>query len=80
MIKLTHAAIGVLGTPNFVAANPAKILIAAGLYEDKGKKVEYEQAVYIHWAWGLLEEHGPLWKKEGEKILKECCKKLEETP
>lgn len=68
-IELTKQQINILGTPNFIAAPMAKILIKAGLYADGGKKVEYEQAVYIHWATGLLDEHGENWRQEAIKIF-----------
>lgn len=71
MIKLSDQAIKVYGRPNFSCAQMAKILINGGLYEDKESKAEYEQAVYIHWASGLLREHGEDWTKKGTAILKE---------
>lgn len=69
MIKLTNDEIEVMGTPCFASAHYAKMLIRHGLYEDKAKKAEYEQAVFTHWALGLLKEHGSNWKVEGNKIL-----------
>lgn len=72
MIKLTDDQIDILGRPNFACAQIAKLLIRAGVYEDKAKKAEYEQAVYIHWAQGLLEEHGDGWREAGLTILKQC--------
>lgn len=69
MIKLTDDQIVIMGKPNFSCAKPAKVLIASGLYEDKVKKVEYEQAVFIHWALDLYEKHGAEWMDNGNKIL-----------
>lgn len=43
MIKLNDDEIQILGTPCFASANYAKLLIAAGIYEDKEKKAEYER-------------------------------------
>ncbi|MBL4664293.1 MAG: hypothetical protein JKY22_12250 [Flavobacteriaceae bacterium] len=77
MIKLSSEEISILGRPNFACANVAKILIASNVYEDKEKKAEYEQAVYIHWASGLLIKHGKNWREEGDKILNEEVKKLQ---
>ena len=47
MIKLSNDQIDILGRPNFACAKIAKHLIAAGVYENKAKKAEYEQAVFI---------------------------------
>lgn len=76
MIKLTDEEVEILGKPNFAAATPAKFLIAAGLYEDKAKKAEYEQAVFIHWAFDLFKQHGANWKEVGNKILSDCADKI----
>lgn len=70
MIRLNDDLVQVLGTPCFACASIAKLLIEAGIYEDKVKKAEYEQAVFTHWALRLYEEHGSSWREEGEKILK----------
>lgn len=72
MIKLSNEQIAVLGRPNFKCARVAQVLIAAGIYEDNKKSAEYEQAVFIHWALGLLEKHGENWQDEGNKILSGC--------
>jgi hypothetical protein len=71
-IKLNDDEIQILGTPCFASANNARLLIEAGIYEDKVKKTEYEQAVFSHWALSLYEKYGEDWKKEGNKILKKC--------
>ena len=71
MKMLSDDEIEILGRPNFACASVAKLLISAGLYEDKAKKAEYEQAVFIHWASNLLREHGDNWKKEAARILDE---------
>lgn len=76
MIKLNDDEIQILGTPNFASARNAKLLIAAGIYEDKEKKAEYEQAVFAHWGLDLYKKHGENWKVEANKILKECNIKL----
>ncbi|MDH5259302.1 MAG: hypothetical protein OEX07_14905 [Gammaproteobacteria bacterium] len=78
MITLNNDEIQILGTPCFASANYAKLLIAAGIYEDKEKKAEYEQAVFAHWGLGLYKEHGEKWKEEADKILKECAAKVKE--
>ena len=72
MIKLSDSQIAIMGKPNFSCAQPARVLIDAGIYEDKAKKAEYEQAVFIHWAMGLHDEHGDNWSDAGVAILKEC--------
>ena len=77
MIKLNDDEIQILGTPNFASAFNAKLLIKAGVYEDKAEKAEYEQAVFIHWALNLYEQHGNGWKTEGNKILNQCHKKIQ---
>ena len=79
MITLTKDQISILGRPNFSCAVAAKILVAGGLYEDKGRKAEYEQAVYIHWASSLLDKHGERWAEEGNKIIYELCERLKEN-
>jgi hypothetical protein len=76
MIKLNDDEIQILGTPCFASAHTAKLLIASGLYEDKAKKAEYEQAVFAHWGLELYKKHGEDWRKEADKILKECIEKL----
>ena len=76
MIKLNDDEIQILGTPCFVSARMANLLIGAGIYEDKVKKAEYEQAVFAHWGLDLYKKYGKDWKKEGEKILKECSDKI----
>lgn len=76
MIKLTTNQVLILGRPNFLCAREAKLLIAAGIYEDKENKAEYEQAVFIHWASGLLEKHGDEWGKVGAEILNVCAENL----
>ena len=38
VIKLTDDEIQILGTPCFASAGAAKLLIGAGIYEDKAKK------------------------------------------
>ncbi len=75
MIKLSDNEIQILGRPNFACAQVAKFLISRGIYEDKAKKAEYEQAVYIHWAMNLLEEFGDDWSVEGDKIIKKLFHK-----
>jgi hypothetical protein len=75
MIKLTDDQISVLGRPNFACAQWAKLLIAGGMYEDKAKKVEYEQAVFIHFSLDMLEQHGDQWLKEANKVLKDLAVK-----
>ena len=72
MIKLTKHQIAIMGKPNFSCAQPAKVLIDAGIYEDKERKATYEQAVFIHWALDLYEEHGDNWSDAGVAILKDC--------
>ena len=72
MIKLNDDEIQILGTPCFASAGMAKLLIKAGIYEDKEKKAEYEQAVFAHWAWDLYAYHGSNWKKEADIILRKC--------
>lgn len=76
MIKLTDHQIKILGRPNFACGQPAKLLIANRLYEDRNKKAEYEQAVFIHWALELLNTYGDDWKKEADKILNNCAENL----
>lgn len=80
MIKLSTDEIEILGRPNFACAQVAKLLIASGLYEDKGRKVEYEQAVYIHWASDLIVEHGNDWKRQAGKILSNLIDKTQQEP
>ncbi len=77
MIKLTDTQVDILGRPNFHCMKVAKILIAAGDYEDKAKKAEYEQAVFIHWAYELFAVHGDNWQEEGEKILQDAAKRVQ---
>lgn len=74
MINLTENEISILGRPNFACADIAKILIRAGIYEKGANKAEYEQAVYIHWAYSLLKEHGDSWKEAAKKILTKALK------
>jgi len=76
MITLTETQIDILGKPNFACARWAKILIAAKVYEDKAKKAEYEQAVFIHWASALHDIHGDNWMEEGNKIMRGIAQKL----
>lgn len=76
MIKLTEQQVAVFGRPNFTCAQIAKLLIAAGEYENGPEKAEYEQAVYIHWASNLLSTHGEDWKSVGNKKLGELIDKL----
>lgn len=79
MVELDENQISIMGRPNFACARMAKLLIAAGLYEDKEKKAEYEQAVFIHWSLELLKTHGDKWADEAEKILQECAIKVSST-
>ena len=72
MIKLNDDEIQILGTPCFASAGMAKLLIKAGIYDDRAKKAEYEQAVFAHWALDLYAHHGSNWKKEADRILREC--------
>jgi hypothetical protein len=74
MIKLTVGEISILGRPNFACAPIGKILIDSGIYEKGSNKAEYEQAVYIHWALGLLKEHGDNWIKVGNEIIAKALK------
>ena len=69
MIKLSVDEIEILGRPNFACARVAKLLIEHAVYEKGSEKSEYEQAVFIHWASGLLKMHGSNWKKEADEIL-----------
>jgi len=78
VIKLNDDEIQILGTPCFASARFAHLLIGAGIYEDKAKKAEYEQAVFAHWGLALYKEHGENWKVEADKILKECAAKVKE--
>ena len=80
MIKLTGHQIAIMGKPNFACAGPAKLLIASGVYEDKAKKAEYEQAVFIHWALEVHKEHGENWAEEGKKILVDLAQGMSTTP
>lgn len=75
MIELTEDEIEIFGKPNFATAPYAKLLIGAGVYKDGGSKAEYEQAVFMHWASGLLKEHGENWRKVAGDILLECSTK-----
>ena len=79
MIKLTDDEIFILGRPNFACAHVAKLLIKAGVYEDKAQKAEYEQAVFIHWASGLLEKHGSDWKRKSQYLLDDLYANTEGT-
>lgn len=79
MISLDNNQIAIMGRPNFSCAGIAKLLIAAGVYEDKAKKAEYEQAVFIHWALQLFNEHGDGWAREAEKVIKECRKLISDS-
>ncbi|QBC44424.1 hypothetical protein [Iodobacter fluviatilis] len=76
MIKLSDTQIDILGRPNFARTQIAKLLIAAGIYEDKAKKAEYEQAVFIHWAMALLNEHGEKWREVAQAKLAEYDEKI----
>ena len=76
MITLCKAQIEILGRPNFSCAPFAKLLIARGVYEDKEKKAEYEQAVFIHWASALYDLHGENWMEEGNKIMVSLAKEV----
>ena len=76
MIKLTENQIDILGKPNFACARWAKLLIAGKVYEDKAKKAEYEQAVFIHWASALYDLHGDNWMEAGNKIMRGVAQKL----
>ena len=77
-VRLTDSQIEILGKPNFACARVAKLLIAGRLYENKVKKAEYEQAVFIHWASDLMETHGDNWKGVGENILTGISTRLRE--
>ena len=76
MKQLSDNQISIMGRPNFACAGMAKLLIAAGIYEDKEKKAEYEQAVFMHWALGLLEAHGDGWAEEANRVLSSCAERL----
>ena len=78
MIQLTETQISILGRPNFVCANIAKILIRGGVYAKGPAKIEYEQAVFIHWANALYLKLGDEWSEEGERIIKEIFNNLSE--
>ena len=69
MIDLTPDEISILGRPNFLCANIAKVLIEGGLYTKGPQKAEYEQAVFIHWAMSLHSEFGDKWKDAAAGIL-----------
>lgn len=75
MITLTNEQVSILGRPNFACAQIAKVLIEAGVYEDKESNAEYEQAVFIHWASDLLDKHGDNWKAVANSILKDLLNK-----
>jgi len=78
MVRLNDDEIQILGTPCFSCAGTAKLLIKAGLYEDKAKKAEYEQAVFAHWGLGLYKKHGENWREEAGKVITECVAKIKE--
>lgn len=59
----------ILGRPCFTVPGIARKLHVLGLYEVK-TKAEDEQACAIHWMLNLYLKHGPMWRAEGEKILK----------
>lgn len=70
MIELSSDEIAILGRPNFSCARIAQILIASGMYKKGESKAEYEQAVYIHWASGLLKKHGENWLQVRNETLR----------
>ena len=72
MIKLDDNQISIMGRPNFSCAKMSKLLIRAGVYEDKARKAEYEQAVFIHWALDLREKWGDDWAAKGVEALQVC--------
>ncbi|AMC34789.1 hypothetical protein [Janthinobacterium sp. B9-8] len=76
MIKLSDTQIKILGRQNFACMRIAQLLIAAGIYEDKAKKAEYEQAVFIHWASALFDECGEKWLEVAETKLDELNEKI----
>jgi len=78
MIHLNEQEIFILGRPNFACARMAKLLISSGLYEDKAKKAEYEQAVFIHWAMDLYGKHGDKWTYKADEILQDLNEKQKE--
>jgi len=78
-IQLTQSQVEVFGRPNFSCARISHVLIKAGVYEKGEYKAEYEQAVYIHWASNLLENHGENWKQVGNETIKKLLVKLEEN-
>lgn len=81
MIILDDTQIEIMGRPNFRCALIAKLLIGAGVYEDKAQKAEYEQAVFIHWALGLVEQHGAdKWQAVADGILTTIVKNIDDTP
>lgn len=73
-IELTKHQIEVLGHTNLACA---KVLIDSGQYKQPPSEDsrEYRQAVYIHWASGLLDKHGEGWKVEANHIIKELIAK-----
>jgi len=69
MIELSKEQISVLGRPNFACARIAQVLIRTGVYAPVRANAEYEQAVFIHWASGLVEQHGEKWAEVADRLL-----------
>ncbi len=61
----------ILGRPCFACARVAQLLVKAGKYVDVRPKAEDEQAVMIHWTLMLYLEHGPKWRDEANRLVKE---------
>jgi hypothetical protein len=81
-ISLSASQIAVMSTPTMVVDRVANLLIYAGLYENRRKAhlaqesgkalravMEYERAVFTHWALDLVLEHGADWQGEAAKII-----------
>ena len=64
MIKLTDDDVEILGRPNFGCSSIARLLTKGGVYEDRGQKSEYEQAVCIHWLRNLQDIFGDNWRTQ----------------
>jgi hypothetical protein len=69
MIELSKEQISVLGRPNFACARIAQVLIRTGVYAPVRANAEYEQAVFIHWASRLVEQHGEKWVEVADALL-----------
>ena len=73
-IVLTKDQVAIMGRPNFSCAHIADRLIKSGVYAHSTDRAEYKQAVFMHFALKMLEDHGEEWIVAANNELERLAK------